>query len=323
MKTLKKALALALCAIMTLSSAAVLADDVINIGILQFVEHNALDAARVGFINALADNGYVDGETIKIDYQNASGDQATTQLMAEQLVNSSDLILGIATPVMQALAGLTQELPLMGTAVTDYVAAGLVASNEAPGLNVSGTTDMNPIDLQIELALKLVPDAKTIGILYTSSEVNSEIQANIAKAEAEAKGLTVLVKTVSALNEVQQAMESLVGQVEVVYIPTDNIFASSMTVVASVAKDAKLPVVCSEENMVHAGGLATIGLNYEKLGYQTGVQAAKILKGEAEPSTMPIEGSTEADMILNQTTANEIGLTFSQELVDAAVAIVE
>lgn len=323
MKHGKKWIALLVCVLMGAGSTAVLAqEEIVRVGILQQVEHNALDAAREGFVQALADNGYVEGKNIEFNYQNASGDQATLQLMAEQLVGSSDIILGIATSSMQMLAAATSDIPLLGTAVTDYEAAGLVASNEAPGLNVTGTTDMNPVDLQIALIAQVLPEAKTLGILYTSSEVNSEIQANIAKEEAQALGMQVVVKTISAVGEVQQAVDSLIGRVDAIYIPTDNVFASAMTVVANVATDGKMPVFCGEANMVQAGGLATYGLNYYKLGYQTGAQAVRILRGEGDIASMPIEGSDEADLILNQLTADMIGLTFPQALLDSAAEVI-
>lgn len=182
---------------------------------------------------------------------------------------------------------------------------------------------MNPVDKQIDLLMQLVPDAKTIGVLYTSSEVNSEIQAKMAEQEAARYSLGVVTKTISAVGEVQQAVESLVGQVDALYIPTDNICASAMAVIASVANPAKLPVIVGEENMCNEGGLATIGLNYTKLGYQTGMMAVRILKDGANPAEMPIEGLGDADVYLNQVTADEVGIVFPQELVDAAVNIVK
>lgn len=322
MKNARRILGLLLCLMLVLGATVALAEEgSVKIGILQYVEHAALDSATEGFEQALKENGY---ENVTIDYKNASGDNATLQLMAEQFAAGDyDVLLGVATPAVQALLTAVSDKPILGTAVTDYVSAGLVASNEAPGANLSGTSDMNPVDKQIDLLMQLVPDAKTIGVLYTSSEVNSEIQAKLAEEEAARYNLAVVTKTISAVGEVQQAVESLIGQVDALYIPTDNICASAMAVIASVANPAKLPVIVGEENMCNEGGLATIGLNYTKLGYQTGMMAVRILKDGANPAEMPIEGLGDADVYLNQVTADEVGITFPQELIDAAVNIVK
>lgn len=322
MKNARRILGLLLSLMLVLGTTAALADEgSVKIGILQYVEHAALDSATEGFKQALKENGY---EDVTIDYKNASGDNATLQLMAEQFASGDyDVLLGVATPAVQALLTAVSDKPILGTAVTDYVSAGLVASNEAPGANLTGTSDMNPVDKQIDLLMQLVPDAKTIGVLYTSSEVNSEIQAKMAEEEAARYSLGVVTKTISAVGEVQQAVESLVGQVDALYIPTDNICASAMAVIASVANPAKLPVIVGEENMCNEGGLATIGLNYTKLGYQTGMMAVRILKDGTNPAEMPIEGLGDADVYLNQVTADEVGIVFPQELVDAAVNIVK
>lgn len=290
-------------------------EKVLNIGIVQYVDHVALDAAREGFVAALKDNGYVDGENIQIDLQNAQADQSNLSTISDRFVsNNVDLVLAIATPATQAIAGKTTDIPILGTAVTDYVSARLVDSNDAPGGNVSGTTDMNPIKEQIDLLVQLVPDAKTVGVLYTSSEDNSILQAKLAKEAIEAKGLKYVEVTVTNSNDVQQATQSIVGQCDAIYIPTDNVFASAMPVVYGVTAESKTPVICGESGMVNSGGLATLGINYYDLGYQTGLMGVKILKGETEPATMPIEASTKFDFAINGTVAEEIGLTIPAEL---------
>jgi len=290
-------------------------EKVLNIGIVQYVDHVALDAAREGFIAALSDNGYVDGENIKIDLQNAQADQSNLSTISDRFVsNNVDLVLAIATPATQAIAGKTTDIPILGTAVTDYVSARLVDSNDAPGGNVTGTTDMNPIKEQIDLLVQLVPEAKTVGVLYTSSEDNSILQAAIAKEAIEAKGMKYVEVTVTNSNDVQQATQSIVGQCDAIYIPTDNVFASAMPVVHGVTAESKTPVICGESGMVNSGGLATLGINYYDLGYQTGLMGVKILKGETEPATMPIEASTKFDFAINGTVAEEIGLMIPAEL---------
>lgn len=290
-------------------------DKVVQVGIVQYMDHVALDAARQGFVDALSDNGYVDGENIKIDLQNAQGDQSNLSTISDRFVsNNVDLVLAIATPATQAVAGKTTEIPILGTAVTDYVAARLVDSNEAPGGNVTGTTDMNPIKEQIDLLTELVPDAKTVGVLYTSSEDNSIIQAGLAKEAIEALGLKYVEVTVTNSNDVQQATQSIVSQCDAIYIPTDNVFASAMPVVHGVTSASKTPVICGESGMVDGGGLATLGINYYDLGYQTGLMGVKILKGEAEPATMPVESAAKFDFAINGTVAEEIGLTIPADL---------
>lgn len=286
-----------------------------SVGIIQFVEHEALDASREGFIAALADNDYKDGEKITIDYQNAQADSSNMSTISDRFVSKKvDLILAIATPAAQAIAGKTTEIPILGTAITDYVVARLADSNEAPGGNVSGTTDMNPIKEQIDLLVKLVPAAKTVGVLYNSSEDNSILQAKIAKEAIEALGLKYTEVTVSNSNEVQQATQSIVNQCDAIYIPTDNTFASAMPVVHGVTSESKTPVICGESGMVNKGGLATLGINYYDLGYQTGLMAVKIFEGKAKPATMPIESASGFDFAINGTVAGEIGLEIPADL---------
>lgn len=290
-------------------------EKVLNVGIVQYMDHVALDSARQGFVDALSDNGYVDGEKIVIDLQNAQGDQSNLSTISDRFVsNNMDLVLAIATPATQAIAGKTTDIPILGTAVTDYVSARLVDSNEAPGGNVTGTTDMNPIEEQIDLLVQLVPEAKTVGLLYTSSEDNSILQAELAKKAIEAKGLKTVEVTVTNSNDVQQATQSIVSQCDAIYIPTDNVFASAMPVVHGVTSESKTPVICGESGMVNTGGLATLGINYYDLGYQTGLMGVKILKGEAEPATMAIESATGFDFVINGTVAEEIGLTIPEDL---------
>lgn len=291
------------------------ADKEVNIGIIQYMDHIALDDARVGFITALNNSGYKDGENITIDYHNAQGDQSNLSTICDRFVsNNVDLVLAIATSAAQAIAGKTTEIPILATAITNYETARLVDSAAAPGGNVSGTTDMNPINEQIDLLKTLVPSAKTVGILYTSNEDNSILQAGLAKQAIENKGMTCVEVTVSNSNEVQQATQSIVSQCDVIYIPTDNVFASAMPVVHGVTAESKTPVICGESGMVNSGGLATLGINYYDLGYQTGLMAVKILKGEAEPATMPIESATGFDYAINGTVAEEIGLEIPADL---------
>jgi len=287
----------------------------VSVGIVQYMDHVALDSAREGFVAALKENGYVDGQNLTIDLQNAQGDQSNLATISDRFVsNKVNLVLAIATPAAQSIAGKTKNIPILATAVTDFESAKLVKSNKAPGGNVTGTTDMNPIKEQIDLLVKLVPKAKTVGVLYTSSEDNSILQAKLAKEAIEKLGLKYVEATVTNSNDVQQATQSIVGKVDAIYIPTDNVFASAMPVVHGVTSKSKTPVITGESGMVKGGGLATLGINYKNLGYQTGLMAVKILKGEAKPETMPVEASTKFDFAINGTVANEIGLQIPDDL---------
>lgn len=285
-----------------------------KIGIVQLSEHPALDAACKGFVDTLVAAGIHEGN---IEIQNAQGEQSNCAPIVSKFVNDKvDLILAIATPAAQAAAQATKDIPILVTAVTDPADAGLVASNEKPGGNVSGTSDMNPIDDQVALLKQLVPSADTVGVLYCSSEANSKLQADLAVASMEAAGLTTKVYTVAETSEINAVVTKITQECDALYIPTDNLFASNMAAVSQVAIPAKLPVICGESGMVDQGGLATYGLNYENLGKMTGQQAIDILLNGASVADMPIGYSAEADLTLaiNQETADAIGITIPEDL---------
>lgn len=281
-----------------------------KIGVLQLVQHTALDAANKGFIKALDDAGL----NYTADQQNAAGDQSTCQTIASKLVNDgNDLILSIATPAAQAVAGATSDIPVLVTAVTDPAASDLVESNDAPGGNVSGTSDLTPVKEQIALLEQILPEAKTVGILYASAESNSEIQAKMAREAIEAAGMTAVDYTVSSSNEIQTVVTSMVGKVDAIYAPTDNTIAAGMTTVAMIANENGLPTICGEEGMVKAGGLATYGIDYYELGYLTGQQAVKILKDGEDISKMAIEylPAEKCKLSVNEDTAKALGIDVS------------
>lgn len=314
--------ALILLLILTLALPAVAADKTPLVGILQLVQHPALDAAREGFIKGLADAGFTDGDNVKLDYHNGQGSQDIMASIADQFVAAPvDLALAIATPAVQALAGKTESIPILGTAVTDFVQAKLVESNEHPGFNVSGTSDMNPVAEQIDLIRRLVPEAKTLGLLYTSSEVNSQIQAALARERAEQLGLHVVEVTVNNTNDVQQAAVNILGQVDVLYIPTDNVVASSIALVVEEALARKIPIAGSEAAHVNGGGTFTLGIDYFKLGEQTGHMAARILRGEAQVSEMPIERQDQFDYLINKTYMEALGLAIPEDLLPFAIEV--
>lgn len=296
--------------------------DVPRIGIVVPVQHAALDAAAEGFIAALADNGLVDGQTVAIDSQNGQGDTNNLSTIADGFISEKvDLILAVGTGAAQAVAGKTSDIPILGTAITDYEVAKLVDSNEAPGGNVSGTSDMNPVDAQIALIVELAPEAKTIGLLYASSEDNSILQIDIAKASIAARGLAFTEATVTSSNDVQQAVQSLVTKCDAIYIPTDNTVASAMPVVYGVTVASKTPVICGENNMVKAGGLASLGVDYYSLGYQTGLMALRVLNDGADISAIPIEFASDPTPAINSTVAAEIGVAIPDAYKDFTVEL--
>jgi len=292
-----------------------------KIGIVQLVSHGAGESAKEGFKQALADNGFVDGETVMLIEQNGQNEQSNLESIAQSFISEDvDLICAVSTSTAQVMAAATSEIPIVGTAITNYEKTRLVESNEAPGYNVTGTSDQNPIEKQGELLLDLVPDAKTIGIVYNASEENSQLQVAHMTAYMQSRNVAVVESTFADINHMQQATQALVGKVEAIYLPTDNTVASSMAQVVTVAEEAKLPVICGAITQVEGGGLATYGIDYYKLGYQSGEMAVKILNGEAEPATMPIEFANEDELtlVINKGEAELIGLDIPQELLDQA-----
>lgn len=262
--------------------------DSMKIGVIQYAEHPALDAALNGFIEELVASG-IDESSIEV--QNAQGEQVNCATIATKFVTQNvDLILAIATPSAQAAAQATQTIPILATAVTDFEVAGLTSSN------ISGTSDMSPIAEQIALIKKIVPDVETVGIMYCSSEDNSVLQATIAKEELEKLGIRHETFTAADTNEVQQVVQSAVGKVDAIYIPTDNLFAQTMSTVSLITIPAKIPVICGEAGMA---GIATYAVDYTKLGKQTGEQAVKVLLEGADISTIPIGFSPEEDLAVS------------------------
>ena len=288
--------------------------DKFNVGIVQIVEHAALDVASKGFVDGMAAKGYKEGENVTYDRQNAQADQSNLHTIAQHFINKKvDLICAVATPAAQVVANATQDIPIVATAVTDYEAAKLIKSNAKPETNVTGTSDMNLVEAQLDLILKLVPATKTVGVIYNSSEVNSQVQVDLLKGFAKDRKVEIKEATVNNVNDIQQAARSLIGNVEAIYVPTDNVLASAMPALAMVTEEAKLPVVSGWDD---ANGIATIAIDYYKLGVQTGEMAADILSGKAKPQDMPIQTQNEFTVIVNEANAKKIGLTIPKEILD-------
>lgn len=289
-----------------------------KVAVVQLMQHGSLDAANKGFMDALAENGW-GPDKIEVDQQNAQGDQSNLKSITARFKSADPaLICAIGTPAAQSVANEMTKTPIVGIAITDYVQAKLVKSNDAPGTNVTGASDMNPVSAQIDLAMKLIPNAKTAGLLYCSSEMNSEVQANEMKAYAESKGLAVETRTISSVNDIQQAAESLAGSIDFLYIPTDNVIASSVPTLTKVTDAAKIPVFAAYEQAEKEGALAAVSVDYYRLGKQAGAMAAKILSGKAKPETMPIETQKDLIVVINKKSAENLGITIPEDVAKTA-----
>lgn len=297
--------------------------DSIKVGISQFVQHPALDAATAGFKEALADAGYTEGENVEYDVQNAQGEVPNANTIATTFASGNyDLVLAVATPSAQAAAQAIMNYPVLFTAVTDPVAAGLVDSNEAPGANITGTSDINPVAEQLKLLTEIDPDAKKVGIVYSSGEVNSEVQVKLAKEAAAELGLTISEATVSNASDIQQATNSL-GDVDAIYVPTDNVVVAGLAALIQIAEQKGIMVIGAEAGTVEGGAVATVGIDYHKLGYQTGEMAVRILTEDADPATMPVETSKEFELVINPGAAKRMGVEIPQAVVDRADRTIE
>ncbi|GAA3752810.1 ABC transporter substrate-binding protein [Microbacterium kribbense] len=298
---------------------------VLNIGINQLLQHPALDAATEGFKKAFFDAGYIDGETVKFDEQNANGEQATAVTIANKFAGQDlDLVLAVATPAAQATAQAITDIPVVFTAVTDPEAAGIVDSWEKPGANVTGVSDLNPVAEQIGLVRKMIPDAKTVGVAYSSGEVNSAVQVAIAKEAAADLGLTIKEATISNPSELGQAVASL-GDVDAIWVPTDNGVGSAIEVVVQYAEKNKIPMFVADATQVESGGVMTVGLDYSQIGYQTGQMALDILENGKDPASMPVE-MPKADappLTINLGAAKRMGLEIPQSFIDTADKVIE
>ena len=280
-------------------------------GIVQLVEHPALDEANRGIVDAIKARG------LKVEFgqQNAQVDQSSLGNIAQRFVSQQyPLIFAIATPAAQVVANATDKTPIVATAVTDFEVAKLVKSNKKPQTNVTGSSDLNPVAEQVKLMLELVPNAKRIGTIYNSSEINSQFQAQILKEELQKRGLTLVELTVSSVNDVQQTAQSMIGKVDVIYVPTDNIIASAMPVLTKITTPAGIGVITGEEGMLKGGGLATVGVDYYNLGQIAGHMGADILEGKAKPQDMAIRYQTEFKSKVNATVTEQLGIKVPESL---------
>lgn len=320
---MKKLLAIILAGMMMLSMAACApaeeaapADDngAYTVGIVQLMEHVALDQATQGFQDALTEKL---GDSVSFDVQLAGGEATNCTPIVTKFINEGvDLIMANATPAVIAAKEATSTVPIIGTSVTDYVGADIVASNEAPGANVTGYSDMSDIAAHVELTQKLCPDAATVAIVYCSAEPNSVIQGDQAEVLFGEAGFETVTITASDISTLSSVVTSACEQADVIYVPTDNLFAENMEAVKNIAVPACVPVICGESGMVDNGGTATVSIDYYTLGYRAGEMAYSILAEGADPAATPIGFMTADDMelVINQESADDMGLVIPEDL---------
>ena len=295
---------------------------VAKVGVLQFVSHPSLDLIYKGIQDGLAEEGYKDDQ-VKIDFMNSEGDQSKVATMSKQLVaNGNDLVVGIATPAAQGLASATKDLPVIMAAITDPIGANLVKDLKKPGGNITGVSDHNPAQQQVELIKALTPNVKTIGALYSSSEDNSKTQVEEFKAYAEKAGLTVETFAVPSTNEIASTVNVMTSKVDAIWVPIDNTIASAFSTVVSINQSAKNPIYPSATAMVEAGGLASVVVDQHDLGVATGKMIAQVLKG-AKPADTPVNVFSTGKSVINKKLAQELGITIPESVLKEAGQVIE
>lgn len=292
-----------------------------TIGINQLVQHGALDSAKEGFVEGLKEKGYEEGKNIKFDYKNAQGDVSIAQTISQQFVNSKvDMIFAIATPAVQAAYNATKDIPVVFTAVTDPVAAEVAKDWKSSGNNVTGTSDMVPMDQQLELLKSLVPDVKTLGVIYNTSEANSLIQVEELKKEAKKVNINVKEISVTNVSEIDQNLTAALDSIDALYAPTDNTVASAYDLVGNRAVEKGVPILCAEEAGVSKGGLCSVGIDYFKLGKEAGYKAAEVLGGK-KPSDIEITTLSDMTISVNTDVAKKLNITIPDDVLSKATKV--
>ncbi|MFC5281642.1 tryptophan ABC transporter substrate-binding protein [Arcanobacterium canis] len=290
-------------------------DHTIKIGLLQLVSHPSLDAIRQGIYDGLSERGYVDGKNIAIDFKNGQGDQTLLKTIADGFVADGDeVMVGIATPSAQSLANVAGDTPVVFSAVSDPIGAGLVTSLDTPSGNATGTMDATPVKEQLELAQKILPTAKKFGILYSSSSTNVAPSVKDAKKIGAELGLSPVERTITNSNELAQTAEQLAGEVDFIFVPNDNTIASAMPTLIAATNAHKTPVFPVVDAMVEAGGLATVGTNQHQIGVDTGHILADILDGK-KPADVPVKVVNTVDVIVNSDAARALDITLPSDIV--------
>ena len=299
-----------------------LAQDKVTVAVTAIVEHPALDAARDGIKEELAAAGYVDGQNLTFVYESAQGNPATAAQIARKLVGDAPtVIVPISTPSAQAVVGATKEIPVVFTAVTDPVGAKLVADPKHPGGNVTGMSDLSPIGKHLDLVKEIMPAAKTLGVIYNPGEANSLTLLELLKAEAPARGLAIEEAPAPKSSDVLPAAQSLVGNVDAIYVPTDNTVVTALEAIIQVGTQNKLPVFAGDTDSVPRGAIAALGFNYGDVGRQTGKIVVRVLKGE-KPGEIPVEGVEITELFVNPGAAEAMGIKLPEAVVARAKTVV-
>lgn len=294
-----------------------------KVSVTAIVEHPALDAVRDGVRDGLGEAGYKVGENLDFTYETAQGNAATAAQIAREFAGSGpDVIVPISTPSAQAVAAATRDIPVVFSAVTDPVAAGLVKTNEEPGGNVTGVSDLSPIADHVALIKEVVPSAKSVGFIYNPGEANSVVLLDLFKKVAGEEGLSVVEAPANKSAEVQAAARSLVGKADAIYVPTDNTIVSALEALVGVAEESDLPLFSGDTDSVARGTLASVGFNYYNVGKQTAEIVVRILKGE-EPGTIPVTFASGTDLVVNKKAAEAMGVTLPQSVLDRASNVIE
>ena len=289
-------------------------EEQIDIGITQIIEHAALDATVEGFKEALADKGYGE-DKVNIEYQNAQGDFGTAQTIATSYAQSKkDLVLAVSTPSAQAMYNASKDIPILITAVTDPATVGLT------GENITGTSDMAPVDKQVDLIHTLLPETKTIGVVYNTSEENSLVLVKKLKEESQRYGYEIVEKGITNINEVGPTLDVILKEIDVLYTPTDNLIVASTPIVLEKANGANIPVIGCIDDQIKQGALATETLDYKQLGYQTGEIAVRVLQGE-KPKDIPVQTLKNTKLMINKAAAERLNVAIPEELKERAEVI--
>lgn len=320
MKRLKVVSVFCAAALVIVSAAGVLAQTY-KVAVSQIVEHPALDATRQGLLDGLKAKGYEQGKNLEFVYQTAQGNPAIAVQIAKQFVGEKpDVLVGIATPTAQALAASTRTIPVIFTAVTDPLGAKLITDLEHPGGNVTGLSDLTPVAQHVELMQELVPDLKTIGVVYNPGEANAVALVDLLKSAAKNKKIQVVEGTALKSADVQGAARIIASEVQVIYAPTDNTVASAIDALIGVANQAKIPVFGGTTSFVENGAVASLGFDYYQVGVQTAEYVEAVLTGQ-KVGDIPVTFAKGSDLFLNQEAADNLGITFSESMLERASSI--
>ena len=284
------------------------------VAVSQIVEHPALDATRNGLLQGLNDAGYKEGDNLEFKFQTAQGKPDIAAQIAKQFISEqADILVGIATPTAQALAAATETIPIVFTAVTDPVGAKLISSMEKPGGNVTGISDLSPVAQHVETMREIVPNLKTIGVVYNPGEANSVSLIELLKDAASNQGIKVVEGTATRTSEINSATQSIASDVDIFYAITDNTVASAITAMIGAANDANVPVFAAETSYVDAGAIAAVGFDYYQIGYQTAAYVVAILEGY-KPSDLPAQVAKGTDIVINTSVASRLGIKLPRSL---------